>query len=326
MRRKKFFMLIFCLVFLAGTSAEGKSGEEVTPSSDPPVKLSGYNQVRYTYQEEGFHGFRIRRARVRLKGDLLEDITYTLQVDVTQSPILLDAHVGIDFVSQAKLSFGQFKVPFSLENLTSSSALDTINRSLTVEKLCPGRDIGSKGRDIGVAIKGRLSEIEYTVGIFNGSGINKTDDNDRKDIAGRFVFHLFRNLSFGLSYYNGRYGFHPGDPAVKRNRSGIDIIFVQQEFSIKGEYIFARDDQTEKYGWYLQGGYFIMPEKIQAIVRYDSFDKNKDTREDRIDVIIFGMNWFFSNKTKFQINYEYHKGESEEDSGNVILVQFQAGF
>ncbi len=217
-------------------------------------------------------------------------------------------------------------MPFSLENLTSSSALDTINRSLTVEKLCPGRDIGAKGRDIGIIINGEFSRIEYIFGIFNGSGIDKNDFNDKKDVAGRLVFHPVRALALGLSHYNGMYSSASGDPAVKRDRTGMDLFFVESRLSIKGEYISAKDGQTERNSWYLQGGYFLTPKKIQALVRYDSYDKNKNIQGDRISILIMGLNWFFSQKTKLQINYEYHGEASGEPSKNVILAQLQAGF
>lgn len=326
LQKNKIFLLIFSLFILAGTSLAGKKKEEITILTGSSLKLSSYIQVRYTHQEDGVDGFRIRRARVRLKGDILKDVTYKLQIDTAKTPVLLDAQIGVKLSSRAGLTFGQFKVPFSLENLTSSSALDTINRSQAVEKLCPGLDIKAQGRDIGVAVHGQFSRIEYTLGVFNGSGINKTDYNDKKDIAGRLVFYPARFLALGLSHYNGKFSSQAGTPPLKRDRRGLDIFFLQGQLSLKGEYISARDDQADKYGWYLQGGYFIMPEKVQAIIKYDSFDKNKDIRGDRIAVMTFGLNWIFSEKTKFQINYEYHQEETSEASKSVILAQFQAGF
>lgn len=301
------------------------NNETLTVLNDAPLNLSAYTQVQYDHRGDATDGFKIRRARVGLNGEILKDLHYKLQIDTVKSPILLDAQIEIQFSSYLKLSLGQFKVPFSLENLASSSALDTINRSLTVEKLCPGRDIGAKGRDIGITINGEFSGIEYALGIFNGSGIDKKDFNDKKDISGRLVFHPVRSLSLGLSHYNGRYSSSPGDPAVQRNRTGMDIFFIQSQLSIKGEYILAKDAQTERNGWYLQGGYFLTPKRIQALVRYDSYDKNTDISGDRIGILTVGLNWFFSKKTKFQINYEYHQ-EAHDPSKNVILAQLQAGF
>ena len=320
------YLLMICLFGMTRISEAGGSDEALKIPSDRSLKLGTYTQVGYTHWEEGREGFRIRQARVILKGDILKNINYKFQLDAVQSPVLLDAKIGIHLSPYAKLSFGQFKIPFSIENLISGSELDTINRSNIVKYLCPGRDIGEKGRDIGITVDGKYSSLEYTLGVFNGSGINKIDTNDQLDIAGRLVFTPFRSLSIGFSHYNGRYSPDLSAPVMNNNRAGVDIFFVRGRSSLKGEYIFARDDRTEKSGRYLQGSYYLIQKKLQAIVKYDFFDRNMAIRGDQIVVTTLGVNYFFSKKTKVQINYEYHKGGLEKDPKNVILAQIQAGF
>jgi len=318
-------LLVICLITFGGISKAKENDEEFKVLSAQSLELSGYTKAGYTYGDNRKEGFRIKQARVKLKGDILKNINYKLQIDAVLTPILLDAQIEISLVHHTKLTVGQFKVPFSLENLTSSSDLDTINRSQTVEKLCPGRDIGAKGRDIGVTISGEFSRIKYILGVFNGSGINKTDFNDQKDIVGRVAFYLDSFLGFSLSHYKGKYSPYPEAPIVKRNRIGIDIFFIKKRFSVKGEYILARDDKTDRYGWYIQGGYYFVSRKMQTIIKYDSFD-TMSIRGDGIDVVTFGLNLFFTKKTKFQINYEYRMGELGKISNHVILAQLQAGF
>jgi len=326
LKKNKILAGFLYLVFLAGSIVAEEIKKESFHFTNQSLKLNAYTQVEYDHLEKNVDGFRIRRARLSLKGEILKNIHYGLQVDAVKSPVLLDGEVEIRFNPQLRLRFGQFKVPFSSENLTSSSALDTINRSLTVEKLCPGRDIKASGRDIGISLNGRFSWAEYSLGIFNGSGINKADTNDRKDVAGRLVFYPVSSLVLGLAHYRGGYSSEQGDPILDKNRTGLEIGFVQERFSVKGEYIFARDDETKKYGWYAQGGYYLIPEKIQTILKYDFFDKNREVQGDQAEVMTLGLNWFFSKKTKLQINYEYHQEEANEPSKNAILIQFQAGF
>lgn len=320
------FLLIICLFCQTTLSEAVGIDETLDVSSGPSIKLSGYTQAGYTRWEKDKKGFRIRQARVQLKGDILKNIDYKLQIDATQSPILLDAKIGINLSAYANLSFGQFKVPFSIENLITGAELDTINRSNTVNKLCPARDIGTQGRDIGVAFGGKYSILEYTLGVFNGSGKNKPDTNDRLDIAGRLVLTPFRSFSMGLSHYNGKYSSEAGLPSVENHRTGVDILFLSGRFSLKGEYIFASVDQIEKYGWYIQGGYYLIPKTLEAIVKHDHFDGNRTVHEDQIVVTTLGLNYFFSRKTKFQVNYERRRGGSRESVDDVILAQIQAGF
>jgi phosphate-selective porin OprO/OprP len=317
-------LLIWLFTFVEITEAKEKN-EDSKILSAQSLKLSGYTQVSYSLRDQSKKGFRIRQARLRLKGDILKNINYKLQIDAVLTPILLDVQIDFNLAPHIKLTFGQFKVPFSIENLISGSDLDTINRSHTVEKLCPGRDIGAKGRDIGVAINGEFSRIKYILGVFNGSGINKADYNNQKDIAGRVVFYPDSFLVFGLSHYNGRYSPYPKAPFVKRNRTGIDVFFVNGRLSLKGEYILAREDNTDRHGWYIQGDYYFGKRKIQTVIKYDSLD-TKGIRGDKIDIVTFGLNLFFTDKTKFQINYEYRIGELGKISNHVILAQLQAGF
>ena len=317
--------IIICLVFLAGPAAAAE--EEVLPVlSERLLVISGYSQVEYTYREGESEDFRIRRARLGLKGNLLKNIDYSLQVDAVRSPVLLDARLDITLFRQAKLSLGQFKVPFSLENLTPSSALDMVERTQMVKRICPAQDIGSTGPDIGMTLSGRFSWIEYTFGMFNGSGINTRDTDDRKDMVGRLVARPCAFLSLGVSHYEGAYSLFGGGPFLNRDRTGVDVLIATDRFFLKGEYILAKDEGLERAGWYVRGGYSFIRDRLQAVVNYDSFDMDLNLDENRSDVLTLGLNWYFSSKTKLQVNYEYQKQEWLETGDHVFLAQFQAGF
>ncbi len=324
-RKREFLWVVFFLFVLVLPSSAGQ--EESAFAENSSVELNGYVQVRYTnYWDTGTDGFRIRRARLGFKGEILKNVNFKLQVDGTRSTILLDAAVEISSIPYATLSFGQFKVPFSLENLTSSSALDLVNRTQTVEQLCPGQDIGSAGRDIGVAASGKFSILEYTLGVFNGSGINRTDMNDQKDIIGRLILRPLNSLVIGVSHYIGDQRPIFGAAHVNRDRTGVDVFFSKGPAFIKGEYIFAKNDQDESAGWYVRGAYSFIPEKLQALINYDSYDWDLDLAGNRMDVLTFGVNWYFSQKTKLQINYEHHRDEFSDTTYDVFLAQFQAYF
>lgn len=325
LRKKGILLLILSFFVLAGPSV-AEENEDAVLEAAPSMKLIGYTQVRYTFSGQETDGFRIRRARVGLRGEIVKSISYHLQVDVVDSPILVDAAVEIGFIPYVQLILGQFKVPFSLENLTSSGELDTINRSQTVRNLCPGQDIGAKGRDIGLVVSGDYAWLKWTLGVFNGSGINTRDLNEKKDLVGRVVLNPLSFLAVGISHYQGLYSTFPLALPVDRDRTGVELYLVRGRASLKAEYIFGRDERTERSGAYVQGAVDIMPDKIQSIIKYDTYDRDLDVPDDRIEVITLGINWFFTKKTKFQVNYEHHKDDLRGTSENVILAQFQLGF
>ena len=169
-------------------------------------KLSGYMQTRYTNGVGTTNPFEFRRARVALDGSLAPKVAYKVQIDAVKSPVLLDARLDYSLRPYAKVTVGQFKVPFSQENLVSSRDMIPIERSLVGLSLVPGRDTGNNGRDIGLQLGGSVTRsdgrplFDYAVGVFNGAGISRRDDNRRKDGAARLVVYPFAGLSLAGDY------------------------------------------------------------------------------------------------------------------------------
>lgn len=318
-------LAFLCLLAVANVwPQEKKEAPAVTASK--AFKLSGYTHILYVTQDEGVDSFSIKRARLSFAGELVKNVRFKLQIDAVKSPVLVDAQLDFSLSPLASFRFGQFKVPFSQESLLTAAEIDTINRSQPVTKLSPGQDIGSSGRDIGALFFGKYSIVEYSFGFFNGAGINKTDTNEQKDLAARFVLRPAGFLSIAASFYDGHYSEKADVPSVARKRTGFETAVVYNAFSLKGEFILAKDDTTSKQGWYLQGGYFILPKKLQAIVKYDSYDKDKNISGDRSHLFTLGMNWFLTEKTRFMVNFELYKDESGKTTNSALLAQFQAGF
>jgi len=113
--------------------------------------------------------FEIRRARLTLAGHLhSKDLKYKFQTDLGKGQVALkdfyiDLHLG---GGSTWLRFGQWKRPFSRQQITSSGKLELTDRAIT-DKLF------GAGRDLGVAIGNNYEkspDIEWVVGVFNGTG------------------------------------------------------------------------------------------------------------------------------------------------------------
>lgn len=109
---------------------EKEKQKEFTVIAGKPIKISGYTQVRHQFLEERgkADSFDIRRAGLDIKGDITERWDYRAQIEFggTKGPFLLDGTLGYKFNPYLKLTAGQFKNPFSQENLISSPKLETI--------------------------------------------------------------------------------------------------------------------------------------------------------------------------------------------------------
>ena len=290
-------------------------------------KLSGYMQTRYTNGVGTTNPFEIRRGRVALDGILSPKVGYKVQIDAVRSPVLVDARLDWNASPHAQFTFGQFKIPFSQENLISGRDLISIERSLVGLSLVPGRDTSNNGRDIGAQLAGNVVRgdgrplFDYAVGIFNGAGINRRDDNDRKDVAGRMVIHPFAGFSLAGDYYNGA----SGAMELSRERAGVEFAYVHKPFSLQGEYIWGHDDAVRKYGWYSQFAYRFRP-RWEALARFDTYDPKRHSGNDVTNTYLVGLNWYLSNRVKLQTNYGLVDEEARTNLTNLFLSQLQFQF
>lgn len=137
--------------------------------------------------------FLIRRARIGLTGTFYKYFDFYVETDFGQGAsgrdgnvVLTDGFLDIHYWPELKLRAGQFKVPFGYEELLSDNNIDFVERSVA-DNLVPSRDMGAMV--YGSAFDGLVS---YALGGFNGSGQNKRDTNDSKDLAARLVLAPFK--------------------------------------------------------------------------------------------------------------------------------------
>lgn len=303
------------------------------------MQLSGYTQIRYQNQDAkgAVDGFDIRRARLDLKGDLSKEFGYRLQTDFAGSPKLLDAYVDIKLFKFLTVTIGQTKIPFSLENITSDNAMESIDRSQVVEALVARtKDVigNQSGRDIGLQVGGSLIKyknrylFDYGIGVFNGSGINITDKNENKDVIGRLVYHLIKGIDLGGSFYTGKGNFGTPTPANQdRSRYGTELCAEYKNFTLKSEYISGKDGVTKRNGWYAQAGYYLIPQKFQIIVKYDVYDPDASISNNLSLNYILGGTYKFNSWSRIQAGYTFNNTQgSTVVHNNLGVIQFQISF
>jgi phosphate-selective porin OprO and OprP len=305
------------------------------------LSLSGYTQIRYQQLDEKLRrdGFDIRRARIDLKGALTPYLSYRLQTEFADKPKIIDAYAEVKVKDYLIITAGQFKIPLSLENLTSSNKLEMIDRSMVVEALAArGKDVigNQNGRDIGVQLSGtalklnNLPFLDYRIGVFNGSGIMLGDTaNEAKDVGTRFNLTPLKGLAVAVSYYNGwGRALKPDVPgrSQERDRTGFEASYVTSRISLKGEYLIGHDGITNRQGWYIQAGYFVIPLKLQVLGRYDTFDPNTDKNNNIFTNYTFGGNYNFNNLSRVQAFYTFRELQASDANLNYFSVQLQIGF
>lgn len=310
------------------------------------ITMAGYTQVRYQALEESgkIDGFDIRRARLDVKGTISPYWGYRVQFDLAGTPKLIDAYAELKLNDYLNFTIGQAKIPFSLENLASSNKLELIDRSQAVEALVArGKDVGGNqnGRDIGIQLGGTILKyndrpvIDYRLGVYNGSGINTTDANEKKDFATRLILHPVAGLDISAALYNGsrhiaevKTGTVVTTPAknVTRDRYGFDLSYDLNNFSVRGEYLHGTDELIDKEGYYAQVGYYFLQKKLQLLAKYDFYDADKSKANNASTWYVLGANVNLNANVRLQANYTFKQEEGTGIDNNYASLQFQIGF
>lgn len=316
-------------------------------SDEEGVKVFGFIQPQYEYNfNTDYNSFSFNRARLGVKGSIPYDFRYYFVVEMSPIfntyPFLLDAFVSYNRIMWAQGAIGQFKSPFTLELQTPCNKLNTIYRSHVVV------DLASPLRDLGFMIYGGndTTILKYQVAIMNGTGMNQFDDNAGKDYVGRIVFQPFKSNLLGIG---GSVRFGSKEPVSPEaevddelSRYGAELNFNWKGITLQGEYIYGEDvgsytegggcggpgtvveGSVERQGWYVTGMY-MFKFRLQPVVRYEYYDKDISADDKFQYITTLGINYFFNDWTRLQVNYLIGS-ENASEIDNSVFVQFQVIF
>lgn len=249
-------------------------------------------------------GFKVPRIRLSLRGTLLQPwLKYNVSYELSDTSGERDAKFKDAFVEFAKapmatVRFGQFKVPFSLEELAPDQNQMFLERAIT--------NLFAVGRDQGVALLGTSANkhFGYAAGAFNGSGESRSQDDSGLLYNGRVWWQPFAEytlnegafdapatsaLHLGAAYRTGEAarGFTTGgafeDPnnqdawnvevAWKRTHWWAEAEYFQQTTENKNPVATAGPD-IEADGWHVQGSYLNTARTMEFGLRYAVVDSD----------------------------------------------------
>jgi hypothetical protein len=303
--------------------------------------------------------FRIRRAELRVKGELIPKLfAFNVMIDPARAldnskstlttsdgatvSVNNQGNVGIlgDFFvtvmsDYADVSVGQFKIPVSLEGSGSASKL------LFPERAVVSRAYGDI-RDMGLRIDKKLGKyFYYQASVFNGEGQNKLDTNKQKDLAGRIEIYPVDGITVGLVGYTG---ITHRDESPTKDRLEADFKLDLANVLLQAEYIHGWDGATgqatprrEGAGVYAVLGYTI--DKFQPLFRIGHYDPDvtKDLpgkagehtnlpTSDEVTTYELGLNYYLlKDNAKFQAAWSKYVYKNEPNRGELIIAA-QAAF
>src|SRR5712692_10416409 len=197
----------------------GWSGEHFfIKSSDGKFQIQPYGYFQSDYRAYSGDGapsdtFLIRRARFGLQGTFGTHYDYAVLLDAAASNglSLRDLYVNIKPSPAFQFQAGQYKEPYSQEELIGASNLDFVERSLA-SLLYPAA--ATAYRSPGATVHGDISGggVQYWVSAFNGKGILAPNTTNEPEVIGRLRVYpwkkkkdnLLQGLAFGGAIAHGR--------------------------------------------------------------------------------------------------------------------------
>ena len=247
--------------------------------------------------------FDIRRARITTKFKFAKYYSGEVTINTVGAVNVLDVgYMDLAWFEKAKFRFGQFKMPFSLEQLTSSNNIDFIERSF-VDAYIPAKEVGLQL--FGSPTKG----MTYALALSNGYGsANSTSaelDNrqDGKDVIGRLTYNFAEAMGdkekvmhLGASFSAGESPLTSGFGGNRSTESRGLSFFTQPVISPIGQ-----SDKTQtRTRWNLEGAFAFGATKLQAqytrqnhefYSNFASLDRNIDSGYVQVLHTLTGEKW-----------------------------------
>lgn len=209
------------------------------------------------------------------------------------------------------------------EVLESSSARLEPERAFVMDRLFP--DQGDIGLQWHRQSSPSLPAID--IAVVNGTGINASDDNDRKDVIAGLLLP-YPSGSFAVAAYEGRTGTGPTAQDKDRLLAGIDI--GNRTTRLRGEYVTGRDLGEAIAGWYAR-----VSQKMTAsgtfYLKYEEFDEDRGRQGDLFQRWSAGWVEELDPRTRLTLAWETRNvgdafSEHEDFDGDAAVLQLQAKF
>ena len=291
--------------------------------------------------------FDARRARISLRG-YFSDFEYKAEFNLSESDDTGDDIGGSaedlyvkykGFGEMANLTIGKQRVPFGMDELTSSNDISLLERSAMSERYALDRSAGLK-----LSGRGMDKRFTYGVGLFEADG-NGSNDFQERALAGRVTFAPIMTKSRVLHFGAGYQTVGAMDPLDETDTMNVEVAGAFGPFHAQAEY-YDSDVGPENFnGYYAQVGYILngggtrpysdgIFKRVKAVpggtwevtARYEEGDgRFNDVGLGFIDAqqTSLGLNYYMNDSVKVGVSYMDAESNTNNDNGNELRMRLQ---
>jgi phosphate-selective porin OprO and OprP len=316
------------------------------------AEFGDQGDLRWT---SGHDRFYLRRVRLNTLGKFAEHFDFRAELEATGAlgeaaglrAQLTDGWVNWNRYDAARVKVGQFFPAHGFEKRQAPAIWHSAEMSLAGDQMLLDRQIGAQ-----IWGDGFERRAGWALGIFNGMNANNSfNDNDNFMAVARVEGRPLRGrllgsdsqLSIGLSGYSSDHDrlalprglVRPGDPplfAGQRVGLGADTQFRLGRLDVWSEYIRTELDpdlgtRYDAEGWYVLAGYYLLPERLQALAKYETFDPDTSQQGNSTDTWTFGLSYAFRGyNLKLFANYLLFDVPGDDRLQQKVITRLQAAF
>lgn len=296
--------------------------------------------------------FFFRRARIHLAGNFAEDFDFKAELDLQGNTLSAGtgqlARANEIFINWhkypfANLRFGQLKPAYGAEALAGDSKTIMIERSLSSDRLADGRQlaVGAAGDLFG-------KQVSYLAMVANGNGANVSANDNSKfaksarvtytpaaTAAGKLVLGVDGLWTTDAGVTKSGFGLSGNLFTGTRRMSGADLAWTHGPFDLTAEWLHgvfrpATAIPAAKFkaeGWQATAACFVVPFRLQVVVRHEEFDPNTATGGNTIRSQTLGLNYFIKgDDIKLMLDYLHGRVPGSAADGDRLLSRVQIVF
>lgn len=351
-------VLVFMLMVAATSPAAGQglqAGDlRLDPTGRVQVQLNttsvDEDDVAVAPASSAFETRRIRLGTTFTYGDWIEG---KVEVDFSGGGArLTDGFADLAVTEEMGIRAGQFKKPFGLFELESSTKIRTIERGLRIrgvgelvgvagetQSLLSGSDY--LGRQIGVMAHGQVGRLGYAAGVFNGEGANTRETEASKAYAARLTYGVRDALVLGAAVSRQPTGSFDGSDEVHGTAVEVDAAwggFRREGLTVMAELMRGGNALLTVSGGSptMTGAHATVAwfepwagrvEGIEPVLRVSWADPDTDGLDDEGVLLTPGMNLYFNGRNRLMLNGDiYLPAQDGLDTEFAVVAQLQLHF